>query len=67
MKAPSSKREIVVQKDWCPNCDYGLEVHELGATYAIVDNGHAVTCCPGCMRPLIVEDGKLVEDAAISG
>ena len=49
-------------KDYCPNCDKNLEIVEEDQVYVIVDDGHAVTNCPDCLIPLLVEDGVLVED-----
>ena len=51
--------ESIIHTGYCPNCDYRLEVHEVGASYFILDNGHAVTVCPNCMIELVYHDGKL--------
>ena len=44
---------------YCPNCDQRLEVEEERHNYVILDNGHSVTVCPGCLRPLMYEGGEL--------
>ena len=46
----------------CPVCGERLEVEEFTEQYAIYSDDHAVTCCPGCLAPLIVHDGKLEVD-----
>ena len=43
----------------CPKCGENLEVEEFTEQYAILHDDHPVACCPGCLAPLIVVDGKL--------
>jgi len=61
----SSKENIMFQYAvYCPNCDYKLWVQEEVNNYVLMDgnNGHVIHNCPNCMIPLIIIDGKLVED-----
>lgn len=46
----------------CPNCGEILEIEEHVGVYAILSNDHPVTCCPGCLCGLVIEDGTLKVD-----
>jgi hypothetical protein len=44
---------------YCPSCFYPLDLR--GSV--ILDNGHPVYCCPGCLQQLAVDDrGAIVAD-----
>jgi len=52
---------ILSARDYCPNCDYPLEIVQDTQHVVIKDGDAIVNRCPNCLAELWVIDGSIVE------